>query len=502
MERKKLFITEKDIDNDQLKNALAKWTHQWTQRALSTAPADRERVERGIRDLLLVAGRPEETPIVWVDSPAVMLPAIRAAGTSSTDWESRFYDRMRTYQAAVYYARKSAPHSTVLRAVERYLDRALSRSVSQEAAYCVRKSIRASLRNTIHNWINNTIGNGVLLNMRKSALRYCMDRVDLDAMRDRYGATYDAFYQAAFHAADYALGGEPNATSVHPANTTWDGKVIPFEDAATITINAALARARKECVGYRLYLWTLLHWGEFLPTGRWEPIRDNGIGLAYYAFFRDILGLSIAPKRGRLKGKDLIKAYEDATSAGWVWFGERFVVVCEPPIIQRVDRSYNLHATDGPAVIWRDGTALWYIHEVCVPRDVVETPEKITPSRVNKERDAEVRRIMIDRMGAERYLRRIEATVRHEDTDQYGFPRRLLVANMRDIEPLCIVEVVNPTPEPIGYTPEKGENGVWRGNRWHKKYMLRVPPRCQTTQEALAWTFRVSPEEYHPAIET
>lgn len=35
-----------------------------------------------------------------------------------------------------------------------------------------------------------------------------------------------------------------------------------------------------------------------------------------------------------------------------------------------------------------------------------------------------------------------------------------------------------------------------------RQYFLRVPPTIQTAAEAVAWTFHLSVEEYHPAQET
>ena len=50
-----------------------------------------------------------------------------------------------------------------------------------------------------------------------------------------------------------------------------------------------------------------------------------------------------------------------------------------------------------------------------------------------------------------------------------------------------MVEVVNSTPEP---------DGSW------KTYFLRVPPQMRSCQEAVAWTFNCSPDEYAVAVET
>lgn len=50
-------------------------------------------------------------------------------------------------------------------------------------------------------------------------------------------------------------------------------------------------------------------------------------------------------------------------------------------------------------------------------------------------------------------------------------------------EPLVVVHVLNATPEP--------DNSV-------KRYALRVPPDIKRAREAVAWTFNVREEEYHP----
>jgi hypothetical protein len=50
--------------------------------------------------------------------------------------------------------------------------------------------------------------------------------------------------------------------------------------------------------------------------------------------------------------------------------------------------------------------------------------------------------------------------------------------------------------------PDEGAAGIWKGERWHKVYTLRVPPSMQTTESALAWTFELQPGEYSPLVET
>jgi hypothetical protein len=221
-------------------------------------------------------------------------------------------------------------------------------------------------------------------------------------------------------------------------------------------------------------------------------------------FFRDVCGYE------RDKRVDFTKWYpwRDATLHGGVRImHEKFCIIADRPsvlAIEYVNGRGRLHNATGPAKRYSgDGWSIYAIHGVRVPPQVIEAPETLTAEQIRKEPNAEVRRVMIDRFGAARYLRAIGAQVRHEDTDQFGFARRLLVADVGDTEPLTMVEVVNTTPEPIGYIPEAEAAGTWVGSRWHKVYTLRVPPAMQTCAQALNWTFEMPPDQpYAPLVET
>ncbi len=253
----------------------------------------------------------------------------------------------------------------------------------------------------------------------------------------------------------------------------------------------------------RGYLAAIQQWYYSYLGGRfWSGWGSSYYGLASLTYFRDVVNLQLPPEMA-----SRLAASEDIMSGGWLWMHRDFVIACEPPVLlsreDPNDRVRRLHSLSGPAIAWRDGTALWFIHGIQVTQDVVESPQSITPDRIRAERNAEVRRVMIDRFGATRYLRAINAKVRHEDKDQFGFARRLLEANIDDVEPMVCVEVVNSTPEPIGYAPDAEAAGVWVGNRWHKIYSRRADPKCKTTEEALKWTFKLPAKvEYKPLVET
>ena len=58
---------------------------------------------------------------------------------------------------------------------------------------------------------------------------------------------------------------------------------------------------------------------------------------------------------------------------------------------------------------------------------------------------------------------------------------------IKDDEPIVILEVINSTRETDGH---------------FKHYWLRVPPNMRTAHQASAWTFNIPVAEYAPAVET
>jgi hypothetical protein len=159
-----------------------------------------------------------------------------------------------------------------------------------------------------------------------------------------------------------------------------------------------------------------------------------------------------------------------------------FCMISDRPEVLQVDEQNRPHCEDGPFCMWRDGSALYSWHGVRVPAWIIERPEEITADKIDAETNAEVRRVMLERYGEDRYLRENGATLVHEDARG-----KLWRKDMGNDEPLVMVEVVNSTPEPDGT---------------RRTYFLRVDPSVQTATEAVAWTFGMQADEYQPIMET
>lgn len=158
-------------------------------------------------------------------------------------------------------------------------------------------------------------------------------------------------------------------------------------------------------------------------------------------------------------------------------------------------------------MLYRDGWAIYAIHGVAVPREFVEQPSSLTVERIDKEQNIEVRRVMIERYGLDRYMKDSHTELLHRDAT--GLLYRKELAND---EAIVMVRVLNSTPEPDG-TLSRDEALVAFGEAAQaalhapvdarfKEYMIRVPPSMTKAHEAVAWTFGLTAEDYHPALET
>ncbi|MEU4097702.1 DUF6745 domain-containing protein [Streptomyces sp. NPDC026673] len=171
-----------------------------------------------------------------------------------------------------------------------------------------------------------------------------------------------------------------------------------------------------------------------------------------------------------------------ARNAGWWWPYERTAVVAERPRELHRDEAGRLDRGDGPALAYPDGFALHAWRGMPVPAEFLDGLAGLTPRRIREEENAELRRVMLEHYGYERYLE--ESGAEPVQRDAAGVLWRI---ELEGDEPLVMVEVVNSTPEPDGT---------------HRTYWLRVPPRTRTAREGVAWTFGLEEADYAPERET
>ncbi|MFJ2921577.1 DUF6745 domain-containing protein [Streptomyces sp. NPDC087307] len=182
------------------------------------------------------------------------------------------------------------------------------------------------------------------------------------------------------------------------------------------------------------------------------------------------------------RGDRLDGLAEVARHAGWWWPYERAVVISERPEALHRDEAGRLDRGDGPALAYRDGFALHAWRGMPVPAEFLEELNSLTPKRIREEENAELRRVMLEFYGYDRYLTESGAEPVHRD--ETGVLWRIALDGDEDV---VMVEVVNSTPEPDGT---------------HRVYWLRVPPGTRTAKDGVAWTFGLQGDAYAPVRQT
>jgi hypothetical protein len=170
-----------------------------------------------------------------------------------------------------------------------------------------------------------------------------------------------------------------------------------------------------------------------------------------------------------------------AGEAGWWWpFADVAVLTDRPTFLSR-DNVGRLHS-EGAALAYADGYQLWAWRGMPIPPSLAAELPTLTCDRIRAEPNAELRRVLLEHYGYDRYLR--ESGARQLHTDDTGVLWHLDLPND---EPLVMVQVVNSTPEPDGTS---------------RIYWLRVPPQTRTAREGVAWTFGLTADEYQPRVQT
>jgi hypothetical protein len=109
-------------------------------------------------------------------------------------------------------------------------------------------------------------------------------------------------------------------------------------------------------------------------------------------------------------------------------------------------------------------------------------PETITASEVLDQSNAELRRVLLERMGYDAFLNQAHAQTLDCDQDKGG-ERRLLKVDLAGDEPLVCVSVLCPSTG--------------------RQYLIRVPPAMRTCRQAVAWIAGFdNPNDYRPLVET
>jgi hypothetical protein len=403
---------------------------KWTAVALSTGPGDREAAQAAARELYRRAGLRPPEGYVWLDSP---LEGIVAASVFDDRYPNRFWFRPREEESprrifsALNAHRGEGPPPSDLEPLRVLCTRAV-----RVVAGRLRQLFPA--RRVWDEW------------------RERMVEVSVDS---------DAVTAERLKAELFAPLREKLLRQTPPAikSARWWRLLEPFDST-----DSAEQFTRE------------LHFGN-MPGN--EP---DGFGFGTHDAWRLAVCERALAERGEGDAAVLAALSELSRQCGWWWPLRHLVVFTERPTAVGCEATGRLHAPDGPALAHADGWQYYAWRGMEVPADLIEGRERLTVADIEAERNVELRRVMIDIYGQERFLLDSGAHAVHED--ECGTLYRLEVY---DDEPLVMVKVRNSTPEPDGS---------------FKSYFLRVPPNVATARAAVAWTFGMEESAYGPSVET
>ena len=158
----------------------------------------------------------------------------------------------------------------------------------------------------------------------------------------------------------------------------------------------------------------------------------------------------------------------------------KFCIISDRPEVLKVDDRNRPHSENGPFCRWRDGSELYSFHGTRIPAHVINHPESITAKQILAEENAEVRRVMIERVGMERFIADAKAKEIHKHD------RGTLLSIDLPGDPEKVLRAVRVTDPSTG-----------------RQYFLRVPPQIKRADDAVAWSFHFEvASEYNPIAET
>ena len=455
---------------------LVEFRDKWIEIGLCTDAASRSEAERGVNMAYAIAGLKPPQKIVWCGSPlsqGLTRAIILNMKPINQIGDSVGYSVWQSVRDSVSYS--------VWQSVRDSVRDSVSDSVWDSVWDSVRDSVRDRVRDRVGDSVRDSVGDSVGDSVRDSV----WDSVWNSVWQSVGDSVRDSVWQSVWQSVGDSVRdrvrdsvGDSVRDSVRDSvwdsvsDSVWDS----VRDSVRDSVWQSVWQSVSDSVGYSVYGQHDAHW------------------LAFYDYFKEVC--SMTTQTETLKGLWL-----QAKNAGWwlphkniCWLSERH------NILERDERG-RIHSLSGPAIAFPDGWAIYAVHGVRVPAWIIEKPNDISIKTIDEENNAEVRRVMLDRFGWDKYL--IQSGAKKIHSDKYG---ELYRKEIDGDEPLVMVKVIDATPKYEGYG--KGlsadeKSALLKDNpAAFANYFLRVPPDIKTAHEAVAWTFNDTPEDYQPVFES
>jgi hypothetical protein len=154
---------------------------------------------------------------------------------------------------------------------------------------------------------------------------------------------------------------------------------------------------------------------------------------------------------------------EAANNYHCLWLFDKIAFVSEFPLYIKTNSNKQLHSDGSPAMEYKMDYKLWFLNGVAVTQEIAETPrEELNAKIILTERNAEVRREIVRKIGIEKVINSLDCQVL-DKKDNY----ELLSVDLQDGRLRPYLKMLNPSI-----------------NTWH---IEGVHPNCKTVEESLNW---------------
>lgn len=167
---------------------------------------------------------------------------------------------------------------------------------------------------------------------------------------------------------------------------------------------------------------------------------------------------------GRVSNDKYEAAFKVLRTCGYAAACSDFVLMIDNPIECKLDDRSRLHCENGPAVSWLCGDAEYFWHGVLTTQTAIMCPDKLAPEMVMAEKNAEGRRVLLNRMGWIRMLEDAGAELIDSATCQLSSTPERLYRMLLDWRSYTIFRVFDPSTG--------------------REYAMEVPAAVETCEEA------------------
>ncbi len=211
-----------------------------------------------------------------------------------------------------------------------------------------------------------------------------------------------------------------------------------------------------------------------------EPLNSTNLleDIHLTKFFISKFGITLDEKAQELLGCKQ-QLFEEC---GCILPFDKICIICDRPLHLRFDSENRLHAEGESAIAFADGYSLYFHHGVKLPEQYGKVhPDLWEAQWILDEKNAELRRLLIERIGYDRICQLLQA-VELDSWQEYTLLKIDFADDTRfDYEPHAIpAYLLKMTCPSTGHI-----------------HALRVPPEVESAKEAIRWVnWDIDPEEF------